>query len=160
MMMSSTLPTFSLLSLYTSLSRIWFLALQPRATVFISSTATPIVADPATPAPAVPATSANAILASNATPIPFFIAPPFLAHPRFSASAEPPSNAPSELRRPYRGRLTRRKKLYASSDSCQLKVYGWADRPSEKAKFGPILNGPGLLALYAMTAERGPCDHG
>src|SRR5262249_17304076 len=35
------------------------------------------------------------------TTIPFFIAPPFLAHPRFSASAEPPSYAPSELRRPY-----------------------------------------------------------
>jgi hypothetical protein len=37
------------------------------------------------------------------------------------------------------GRLTKRKKSYASSESCQLEVYGLADRPSEKAKFGPIL---------------------
>jgi hypothetical protein len=31
------------------------------------------------------------------------------------------------------------RKSYASSESCQREVYGLADRPSEKAKFGPIL---------------------
>ena len=36
-------------------------------------------------------------------------------------------------------RLTKRKESYANSESCQLEVYGLADRPSEKAKFGPIL---------------------
>jgi hypothetical protein len=42
-------------------------------------------------------------------------------------------------RRAFWGRLTKRKKSYASSESCQLEVYGLADKPSEKAKFGPIL---------------------
>jgi hypothetical protein len=31
------------------------------------------------------------------------------------------------------------RKSYASSESCQREVYELADRPSEKAKFGPIL---------------------
>jgi hypothetical protein len=37
------------------------------------------------------------------------------------------------------GHLTKRRKSYVSSESCQLEVDGLADRPSAKAKFGPIL---------------------
>src|SRR5215475_7808270 len=77
MIRSSTSPIFSPLLLYTALSRICFLALQPTARTFCSSTVTPIVVDPATCPRAVPPTSAHITLAITATTRCCCIASPF-----------------------------------------------------------------------------------
>src|SRR4029434_6360663 len=51
-----------------------------------------------------------------------------------------PFQAPSEGRKtPTTKSNGMWKKSYASSESCQLEVYGLPDRPSEKAKFRPIM---------------------
>src|SRR5262245_13763279 len=55
MIRSSTVPIFSFLSLYTSLPKIFFLALHPIATALTSSTEIPSVVEPATCAPSLPA---------------------------------------------------------------------------------------------------------
>src|SRR5438132_858953 len=77
MIRSSTSPIFSPLLLYTALSRMVFLALQPTARTFCSSTVTPSVDDPATCPRAVPPTSAHITLAMTATTMCCCIASPF-----------------------------------------------------------------------------------
>src|SRR5262247_1503448 len=77
MIRSSTSPILSPLLLYTALSRMVFLALQPTASTFCSSTVTPSVVDPATCPRAVPPTSAHITLAMTATTMYCCIASPF-----------------------------------------------------------------------------------
>src|SRR4029453_16190822 len=77
MIRSSTSPILSPLLLYTALSRMAFLALQPTARTFCSSTVTPIVDDPAPCPRAVPPTRAHITLAMTATTMCCCIASPY-----------------------------------------------------------------------------------